>query len=241
MINVASVLPASASDHLWLASGMPEPQWPVVARVSAPCATCGVTTNTGVAIKTFATNTFSREADFLRFGDAVCVPCAWMYSDPKRRHRSVLAIDDAICWPALGADSAIDGRPTWRAALDALLAAPSGSAVTGVLTTDPKPRLWPLTRITTAARPGLYVHSPDHDLSGFVALDPTSLAGDLGLVADALARGYSKRAVMLGLPTHKAFGTSPTEGLRLERQLAPRRRDQAFVVAVLASLARAGT
>jgi hypothetical protein len=227
--------PDSLSAHLWQASGQPPPQWPVAAIDDGLCATCGVRTGErGVATSTMLTSTFSRHADFLRFGENLCVPCAWMYSDPKRHHRSVLVIGDRIWWPVLGMESATDERPHWGDLVMGVLAeAGPDAAVSGVVTTDPKPRLWPLARMTTAARPGLYVHAPDADLSAFVAFDRAQLVTVVEAVERALRMGFTKRACRRGLMHDKRFSADLTAGMQAEAALSPLRSLPAFPLGVL--------
>jgi hypothetical protein len=243
--TVHSSFPKSASDHFWSASGKPIAQptvrsehstaatWPVL-DASFDCATCGVPSARGIALKNVLNPTFSRHADFLKFGDHVCEACAWMYAEPKLRHRNVVAIGDVIAWPMIGVASATVDRPHWSVAWSAIVRAPSGTPLSGVLTTDPKPRLWPLARVSTVDRPGLYVHVPDYDVSAYVEFDRVEVASMLTTIGWALDRGFSKRAVYYGLTRDlKRCAVDMTSALVLDREIAAIRPQSGFLVALM--------
>ena len=225
--------PKSASAHWWSASGEPVPQWPIVAFDSRPCATCGVESTQGVATKTLLTDTFSKHADFLRFSDHVCVPCAWMYSWPKEHHRNVIAIGDRIWWPMIGVDSATEERPHWSAMWDAIMAAPPEAPVSGVLTTDPKPRLWPSVLVGTADAPSLYVHCPDYDVSFSAQFPRIEVDAAREVIGRALIAGYPKRSIYHGLASDKRMMKDLKSGLQLEAELKPHRTSRSFLAALL--------
>jgi hypothetical protein len=134
---------------------------------SGHCATCGEICTEGVPSKLLVGTSFGRQSDFLKFGDHVCAACAWMYSFPKETHRNVIAAGDKIWWPMISHDSATEKRPAWLDVLKKIAHMPEDTVVLGVLTTDPKPRLWPMTQPMTVEKFGLYVHCTDYDVSEF--------------------------------------------------------------------------
>lgn len=225
--------PHSASAHWWSASGSPDPQWPIVEFEARPCATCGVESTRGVAVKTLETDTFSKHADYLRFSDSVCVACAWMYSTPKEHHRNVLAIGEQIWWPMIGVESATAERPHWGELWTIIMGSAPNTLVTGVLTTDPKPRLWPNVLVGTAAHPHLYVHCPDYDVSAAFSVDRAEVDETRKTIGRAMSAGYPKRSIYHGLATDKRFLKAPAEAMRLEAEIRPLRASRAFIVALL--------
>lgn len=227
-------LPRSPSEHLWCAAGSPMPSWPIVAVDPVPCATCGVETTRGVLRSALVSKTFSRAPEFLRFSNTICVSCAWMYDDPKRKHRSVLAIGNQIWWPAMGLQSASIDRPTWGAVIAILERAPAGEPVTALMTTNPKPRLWPFAHVASTSRCGMYLHAPEYDVSGYIDIDRHRLAEAYRHVCDDLAAGYTKRAIMYGIPMHTAF-RGDRRGFARESELQEMRRQAEFLPALLAA------
>ncbi len=97
----------SAPQHLWYAAGRPEGKW-VLEPVTGVCSTCAAPLTEGVQTAVINNPTFAQHADFFRFGTHCCGACAWLYSDPKRTHRNVLAVGDTLRWPKIVAEP---GRP----------------------------------------------------------------------------------------------------------------------------------
>lgn len=236
MGNVMSAA-RSAPELVWLASGSPLPRWPLEP-ARGLCATCGVAVTAGVAHERINSETFSQQGDFFQYGTHVCPACAWFYSDAKQRHRSVLAAGDWVAWPLISLDAAAtDGtRPSWLAALRQLATLSPNTPTTGVFTTDPKPRLWPRMRLGTAARPALYVHAPDYDISRVVRFDVARALAIAERIILALELGFTKRAIWRGLwRDHRRLVTVGEAAVELERQLAGWRADPAFIPALLAA------
>src|SRR5581483_8085406 len=136
----AVVTVRTAPALLWRAAGEPPAKWPLES-ASGVCATCGDSLGAGIPVEAIAGETFAMHADYLRYGTHVCPACGWLYSDAKQHHRNVLEV--------------------------AATQAPD-TVLSGVLTTDPKPRCWPRARLASVGRFGLYVHAPDWDTSQYV-------------------------------------------------------------------------
>jgi hypothetical protein len=188
-----------------------------------------------VAHETVNNPTFSRHADFLRFGTHVCPACAWMLGEPKRCHRSVLAIDGRpLLWPVIGAAAIEEDRPQWLDALHLLASLPAETRATGVLTTDPKPRMWPDCRIATVGSFGLVVRATEYDVSGWVALSLPALLDAARIVRLALSLGFAKRRVLHGLYGDLARArASPRETRELEAELRRLRPAPEFIAALV--------
>jgi hypothetical protein len=243
------VTPLPAPALAWHAAGSPAPTWPVEPVPVAACACCGTPAMTSIPIARFVSETYSQPADFLPFGERVCPACAWWHSETKQRHRSWLTDGARLWWPILSAETAaaepdaalrVAGqRPAWRDLLRHVATLPAATPLAGLLTTDPKPRLWPRVRAGTVGRALLYVHStgdksPVGDVSAGVACDLREVARLLGVIEPPLAAGWTKRALGRGLLTDHARATRNLAGtLALERVLAGERGTPAWSVALL--------
>lgn len=182
----------------WKNSGLPASKFRLEP-ATGYCATCGDNLTQGVRNETLAGDAFSRQSEFLAHGSHVCEACAWMYSSPKDTHRNVIAVGDKIWWPMIGHDSATDDRPTWYQVLTEVATMPPNTPCIGVLTTDPKPRLWPMTQQRTLGDFGLYVHCPDYDISEFRTFDLNECLATCRLIIECLSLGFSKQACWHGL------------------------------------------
>lgn len=248
-------MPESAPELVWEALGRPVPEGktgsgyrfeavaPAEGGGSARCATCGVPIGTGVpvrprrGVKGIDNPTFFGHAEYFRYGSHVCPACAFFYGDPKRTHRSVAAIGDRGFWPVFSAKSATAERPRWRQVLGMIARVPAATPLAGVLTTDPKIRLWPRMELGTAARPALYVHAPDYDWSRSTAFDLRRTAEAMALVDRGLALGAPRAALWAGLVGAAKVADRHGVGavLALEAAIAPWRGSPELVVALLAA------
>ena len=228
----------SASQLLWRAAGKPPHKYAEEdAPAGAVCATCAVLIS-GKSVQTGAINnpTFANHAEFFKFGARVCRACAWLYGDPKRTHRNVLAIGDRLWWPMISLESATEERPSWLTLFedwpqcDEDLEKP----VAGVLTTDPKPRNWPRMRLSTVARPALYIHAPDYDVADWRVLDIETLLHCKEAIRDALLFGFPKVRIYSGLLSdYKRVKKNIEEAMGLESELKELRVLPEFVPALL--------
>ncbi len=206
------------------------------------CATCGATLTQGVPNETLAGDAFSRQSEFLAHGSHACEACAWMYSFPKETHRNVIAVDDKIWWPMIGHDSATEDRPTWYQVLTDIATLPPDTPCIGVLTTDPKPRLWPMTQQRTLGDFGLYVHCPDYDISEFRRFSLSDCLKACELIIQCLSLGFSKQACLHGLYTDlkKVNKIGVTKVVSLEEHLREIRHTEYFLPSLLVSGVKKG-
>lgn len=240
--------PASAPDLLWRNSGEPPHKYREEA-AEGPCATCAAPLDGhGIPTREVNSPTFSNHAEFFRYSAHVCRACAWLYGIGKGRPGNVLAVGNRILHPMISLESAEkEGRPSWQEILpcldlwtDPMLGdlqdIPEDAPFCGVLTTDPKPRLWPRMRLSTARSPALYVHAPDYGASEIRALDVGGLSRCWDLVVAALEMGFSKRAIYRGLPSDYArMKRRLEEAMGLEGKLREYRQRPEFVPALVIS------
>jgi hypothetical protein len=183
---------------IWEAAGRPSHKFTATVYQGA-CATCGHDIKSeAVAVSSLAGDAFGRQVSFIN-GDHVCIACAWMYSFPKETHRNVFVVANKLYWPMIGVESATEERPSWQKLLLSTQQLPQDTPAIGVLTTDPKPRLWPMTHEVTLNNFGLYLHSPDYDVSEFRFFDLNSCITTIQLLNKILLLGYSKRACATSL------------------------------------------
>src|SRR5581483_8294384 len=237
----AVVTVRTAPALLWRAAGEPPAKWPLES-ASGVCATCGDSLGAGIPVEAIAGETFAMHADYLRYGTHVCPACGWLYSDAKQHHRNVLAVGERLWWPMLGAESATAARPTWAALLREVAATQAPDTVlSGVLTTDPKPRCWPRARLASVGRFGLYVHAPDWDTSQYVGAPLADVLTVSALTAQAVAWGFSKRRCAHGLlADYTRVVTRGAPAWSLERQLRPWRGTPAGLIGMLITPATGG-
>lgn len=237
----------TASQLIWRAFGSRAPEGKtggkyVFEAATGSCATCAAPLTSGVpfeprrgiaGIAGIDNDTFSGHSEYARWGTHVCKACAWLYGDPKRMHRSVLVVGGRGWWPTIA--QTIEGRPRWRYILGEVARSAPSTPMTGVLTTDPKPRLWPRTCIATCGVPGLYVHIPEQDISRWAPIDITRLACALRAVDAAVQAGATKTATLRGLfgapKLVDALGLDMID--RLERELSPMRGTIEFNIAAV--------
>ena len=234
MIDVA--VRSSLSQMVWRATGCPENKYEAVSTTDQNCATCCVALNgSGVYVEDINNVTFTQQSDFFRFGNHVCPGCAWLYADPKRAHRGVLATSAEVYWPMISAESAANqGRLSWLDALRALQGLPQETVIAGVLTTDPKPRKWPRAELGTRAEMMLLVHNPDWDISGNVHFDLDRCLEIADFCGEVLDAGWSKARIRTGLYLDYARAAKAMDRTAAwEARLVKLRLDPAFVPALL--------
>lgn len=225
---------SSASQIVWLAAGSPEAQWPMESH-GGHCATCGQSMSHGVDTSRINNISFSRHADFFRFGSHACPACAWLYSFPKQTHRNLLAVGgETLYWPMISWDSATPERPSWYAALCAINSMPADIPVVGVITTDPKPRLWPRAKVATIGSFGLYVHVTDWDRSGYVRLSLPRLLEIADFMIKILEAGFTKKRIGLSLFSDYARARKQFHDVAAwENDLRRMREETEFIPALL--------
>ena len=145
---------------------------------------------------------YSRHADFLKWpSEYLCMACSWFHSNTTQKHRNVLAIQGhGTHWPTLTTEQ--EGRHTWKSALQWLLEIDGDTIMTGLCTTDIKPRFWPSCRLGTARNPVIYMHTnfgwsaPLYILSVDIK---TILERYVPLIEECTRLGFTKKAIWQGL------------------------------------------
>lgn len=203
------------------------------------CATCAAKITSGVpfasrrGVRGVDNATFYGYPEFVRWGMHVCAGCAWLYGDPKRTGRGMLVVGESGWWPTIS--QVMDGRPRWRGVLREIAIADPRTPMTGVLTTDPKVRLWPKAMIASCGRPGLYLHSSDDNVSRWAEFSIGRIASVLMCVDWALAAGATKADVRRGLETSTKLVDRYGIGAvaKMESRLSNHRGSNEFIIAIL--------
>lgn len=216
------------------AGGPPHKYTEEAVKNGSVCATCAAPITRGVDTGQVNNPTFSNHAEFFKFGTHVCRGCAWMYADPKRTHRNVLCVGEELWWPMISTESATDERPSWMELFGLIADYPPETSATGVLTTDPKPRMWPRCRAATVGSFGLYIHAPDMNISEWREFSLYALPSVSKPIRESLLGGFSKTRIHRGLLGDYAKAKrSMREAMRLERDLQAARDEPEFVPALL--------
>jgi hypothetical protein len=201
------------------------------------CATCGAAIELGVPVSRIETPTTSDHAMLFRYrGDHVCVPCAWMFGLGKGRPGNFIATPARMEYVVISVESVVEDKRPWRDVLRDLYQIPHDTQVTGVMTTDVKPRLWHRARLTTVGNFGLYLHAPDYDVSEWRHFSLASCLVLMDVVMDVLRAGFSKTSCVFGLPGDYArFSRHLEQAMAWERELSAHRRHPHFLPAVIAA------
>ena len=198
------------------------------------CATCATPLSRGVPIQEIVTVTFAQHGDYLRYGTHVCPACAWLYGLGKGNPGNIVAAGDRYWRPMIGHDSATDQRPQWVSVLQDIATMPLDTPVAGVMTSDPKPRLWPRAELCTVGAFGLYLHCPDYNLSEFRRFDLRGCLVIVQAVTEAIIAGWPKRLIATSLfGDYKRASKAPVAAARIESSLAPLRATPEFIPALL--------
>ncbi|HEY8136280.1 MAG TPA: hypothetical protein VIF61_00470 [Methylocystis sp.] len=174
-------------------------------------------------------------ANVFRFGSTgVCDACAWLFSAGKGRPGNFVATSNKLEYAVISLESVVTDKRPWIEIIRDLAALPKDARVTGVLTTDVKPRLWPRCRVATIDRFGLYVHATDYDFSQWVDFGLADCLAAIDAILPALRRGWSKASVRSGLfADHARASSDPAQALVLEQSLAPLRGRPEFLPALI--------
>lgn len=229
----------TATQHTWTAAGQPPHGYPVEPAPDGRCATCGGAHQDGHAVPLAAIETPTMAAhgdNFRTWGKHVCHACAWLYQAGKGRPGNFIALPDRYEETVISLDSVVANKRPWITILRELATLPPETPITGVMTTDVKPRLWPRMRLTTLGQMGLYLHAPDYDVSAWTRFDLHACLDAIGAMLPALAAGYPKARLYHGLWTDgKRAIKDPAATLALETAIAPHRGHDHFLPALIAA------
>ena len=188
----------TAPQITWHGAGRPALGYDVITH-HGHCATCGAAID-GVAvhIKEIECPTLTQHADFMAHGQHVCPACAWLFGAGKGKPGNFIATPDKYEQAVISLSSVVEDKRPWLTIIREIAKLPSDTPVCGVLTTDVKPRLWPRMQAATVGAFGLYVYSPDDDLSAFVPMDLSELLQAIDTIIPALEEKFSKTEIKRG-------------------------------------------
>lgn len=223
----------------WRAAGMPHPiDKFTISQHKGTCSTCGHAINgDAVIISSFDNKAFSAHAESFRFGGThVCMACGWLYGAGPSKPGNFIATPAKYELAVISLESVVEGKRPWLEILRELASMPLDTIVTGVLTTDVKPRLWPRARLCSVGNFGMYVHCPDYDVSQYIDFCLRDLLAIIEIMLKPLHAGFSKSSIYYGLMRdYQRFAKSPDETLRWECKLKEFRSNPAFLPALLVS------
>lgn len=197
----------------------------------AYCATCGQHTYQAVNQNDINNPTFSQHGDFLK-GEWICPACTFMYRQGKARPGNYLAIEGhGFNHLAISADG---DKKSWSQMLGDLVKLPKNTKVTGVLTTDVKPRLFPRTQLATVGDFGLYIHASDYDVSEYREFDLVDCIHAIELINEVLSFKFTKGSIASNLFDYFKLASKDFElTQKLEDKLSPMRSNPAFIPALI--------
>jgi hypothetical protein len=224
----------SFSELIWQNLGSPQGKFELY-ECDSFCCTCGIKINLGARKNDFIGIAFSRQSEFTRFSEFACAACAYMYSFPKENHRNLIAFNKEIHFPMISHDSATEERKNWYEVLKKVLNE-KPKLITGIITTDPKPRLWCMLELVTYDNFGLYIHNPDYNISEFFYFDLSKCLDYAELIIQCLNLGFSKQACFTSLLSDlKKANKDLKKALELESKLKSIRNTKEFIPALMIS------
>lgn len=176
-------------------------------------------------------------AAFTLASDLICPHCceAWnagTKGPAKAFNRAFLATSRQILFPVISAESETPERPTWA---DTLRYADPDLPRVALLTTDPKKRIWPFTRVSVGDSCWLYLHDPARGVSGNRIISLAQLRRTLNLIESVYSNGFTKTHINQSL--FLAQSLIPKLGLSsitaMERDLAEHRSLPEFLPALI--------
>lgn len=225
----------TAPQLWWTAAGRPPHTYPNEQPATGYCATCAAPITSGVPIDSVVTPTFASHGDLLRFGTHVCPACAWLYTIGKGQPGNIIAAGSKLWRPMISHDAAAEGdRPQWVSVLREIAAMPPDTPVAGVLTPDPKPRLWPRAELCSVGSFGLYLHNSDWDLSEFRLFDLNRCLEIVETVTGAIAADWTKQLIRTSLfGDFKRASKDMLATVKMETELQSLRQLTEFLPALL--------
>jgi len=222
-----------ATQHTWIAAGRPGHPYDEEG-ASGVCSVCAAPTSSGVPLKKIETANMANHADFFRFGKHVCPACAWLFAVGKSRPGNYIAYGDKLEYVVISHDSVVEDKRPWLDVLKEITTLPSDTPIAGVMTTDVKRRLWPLARLATVEKFGLYLHVNDYDVSEWRVFDLKDCLIMAEMMIDALGAGFAKASLYHGLlRDHGRTAKTPYQVAMWERKLVEFRKSPAFLPALI--------
>lgn len=155
----------SGSQHTWISAGQPSHPYRVEpAPDNGICATCATMIADGIPLTEIETPTTANHSEFFRHGGShVCHACAWLFAAGKGRPGNYIASSaGGIEYAVISLESVVADKRPWIHILREIATLDHDAIVSGVMTTDVKPRLWPRARLATVGHFGLYIHAGDY-------------------------------------------------------------------------------
>ena len=228
------------TELLWNALGCPTNKYEKTTIASdCVCASCCKELKTGdlaVHLTQIIGDTMANQSQFLRYGKHICQACAAMYSDSKAMHRGFIVAGKTVFFPMISWDSATAERPNWFDALKIISTLDKDVPTWCVLTTDPKPRLFPNAMLTSVGNFGAYVHAPDYDVSRFLMLSISDILTIAEMIIELLKLGFIKKTIAenLVLDSKMVKKIGFKEVLKFEQDLKAFRKKPEFIPALIA-------
>lgn len=232
----------SPSKISWMGAGNPDHAFKKTV-FTGHCATCGgVIDGDAVHVGEIDNPTFSNHADFFRFGGLhVCPACAWLFCAGKGKPGNYVATPESFESTVISMESVVACKRPWRDVLADIVKREASTPVTGVMTTDVKPRLWPRARTATVGRFGLYIHCPDYDVSEWRNFNLAECVAITETLRPMLAAGFAKASLWFGLfRDHNRTGKTLAASWAWESELIKLRASPAFLPALIAAGVKIG-
>lgn len=225
----------SAQIHTWNAAGRP-PHPCESENILSRCSICSSEITEGVKVSDIETPSMSDHSSIFRFGDHVCNACAWLFSLGRGKPGNYIAIDGKFEYVVISQNSVVENKRPWSDVFIDIANLNPDTVVTGVMTTNVKPRLWHKARLATIGNFGLYIHDLEHDISGWVEFDLIDCIKLMELMNEALSYGFSKNNIYYGLANnYEKFKRNPEKTIELERMIGESRNCTHFIPALIAS------
>lgn len=226
----------SPSRLAWRAAGCPIPPY-LVTDDTGSCSVCGQCISRGIALREIETPTMGAHADIFRFGSQhVCEACAWLFAAGKGAPGNFIVAGDHLEYTVISLESVVAAKRPWLAVLRDLIQLPADTQITGVMTTDVKPRLWPRMRLASVGAFGLYLHAGDYDVSEWREFNLAECLVITEALIPPLTAGFAKASLYFGLfRDHARASKRLGEVYAWEQILQPLRRSAAFLPALIAA------
>jgi hypothetical protein len=159
-----------------------------------------------------------------------------MFAAGKGRPGNYIATPGAMEYTVISLESVVTDKRPWIDVLADISAMPGNTPVSGVMTTDVKPRLWPRARLATVARFGLYLHAGEYDVSEWREFSLPDCLDLIGNMIAPLTAGYAKSSLYHGLfRDYASSSRDPIKAMAWDAQLDTHRNQPHFLPALIAA------
>ena len=205
--------------------------------IETHCAICAASINEGVPISQLETPTTSSHADIFKHGTKYsCHACAWLFNSGKGKPGNFVSTPQKTEYAVISLESVVEDKRPWIDILPELAMLPPDTPVTGVMTTDVKPRLWHKCQSATIVNFGLYIHVMDYDISEWRYFDLSLCLKAINDIIKVLSAGFSKQSVYFGLMRDfNRMVKNPEQTIQFEALLSTHRDKPYFLPALIAA------